>query len=1371
MVLMNTSIIHDIPSEKEAFVFPASFNQQSLWFLDRLEPNSAIYNIPISLRLCIPLKVEILEQSLNAVIQRHEVLRTTLLAVDGQPMQAIAPELTVKLSLVDLRHLSEAEGEVEALRLATEEAQRPFKLAQGPLLRAMLLQLGAEEYVLLLTIHHSIFDGSSTGILLRELVALYEVLSNDQPLSLPELPIQYADYAVWQREWLQGEVLAEQLAYWKQQLASVPAVLELPTNRPRPAVPTYRGAMQPFALSKHLTDGLKTLSCQEGVTLYMTLVGAFQVLLHRYTGQDDILIGSPVAGRTRTETKNLLGFFINTLVLRSDMSGNPTFRELLKQVREVIFEAHAHQDVPFEYLVKELQPERNRGQNPLFQALLTLNPPSPSLPDGWNLGKMDIQTATSKFDLSILVEDGAEGIFGCFEYSTDLFDAPTIERLVGHWQILLEGIVAAPEQRIAELPLLAEAERHQLLVEWNATATAYPRHRCVHQLFEEQVERTPDAIALVFDDQQMTYRELNGRANQLAHYLQHLAVGPEVMVGLCMERSFDMVVALLGILKAGGAYIPLDSKYPPDRLAFMLQDTQVPVLVTLEQFSNVLPTQGTQVICLDTQWHVISRESQENPVSGAVAENLAYVMYTSGSTGKPKGTEIRHFSINRLVFGVDYAQLDATQTILHMASISFDASTFEVWGALLHGARCILLPEDMQTPKSIGQVVQKYGVTTAWITASLFNVLIDEVPETLKGIQQLLTGGEALSVPHIRRALNLLPSTQLINGYGPHESTTFACCYRIPTTLSADLHSIPIGRPIGNTQIYVLDRYGNPVPIGVPGELHIGGAGLARSYLNRPELTHEKFIPHPFSDEPGERLYKTGDLVRYLPDGNIEFLGRRDNQIKIRGFRVELGEIEAILDQYPAVHKAVVLVRENARQEKCLIAYIVPDHGQAITSNELHRFMQEKLPEYMVPSDFLSLESFPTTPNGKLDIHVLPLPDVTKRLEEGNFVAPTLPLHHQLVEIWEDLLNVRPVGITDNFFSLGGHSLLAARMVDRIEQVCGKKIPLSTLFSGATIEHLANLLLKEDILTGDKAQREVKEEGNPRAKVVTVQAGGARRPFFFLHGDWYGGGFYCMNLARGLDREQPFYVLEPYEFDRVQVPLTFEEMASAHIETMRAVQPEGPYLLGGFCNGGLVAYEIARQLHAVGQKVDLLVLIDPATPHAHRSLRKVISRFGSLMHMNQNTQLNWFLRYLYWKIPSYRTKVQESKNLRTPEQVELEGKRKEIRGAGFALPQLNIPGLTPEALRYQWSGIYRWVGANYTPGPYPGTLTLFWSSQAFSHRVNWQKVSGAKEVEDHVFPGTHMSCRNENLHVVAERLNVCINKVQEGVPGSADQWA
>ncbi len=1356
---MNTSIIHDIPLEKEAFIFPASFNQQSLWFLDQLEPNSAIYNIPISLRLRIPLQVEVLEQSLNAVIQRHEVLRTTLIALGGQPMQAIAPELTVKLPLVDLCHLPEAEQEVEALRLATEEAQRPFNLAQGPLLRATLLQLGAGEYMLLLNIHHTIFDGSSTGLLLRELVALYQAFSNNQPSPLPELPIQYADYAVWQREWLQGDVLAEQLAYWKQQLAGVPATLELPTDRPRPPVPSYRGAMQPFALSKQLTDGLKALSRQEGVTLYMTLVGAFQALLHRYTGQDDILLGSPVAGRPRAATEDLLGFFINTLVLRSDLSGNPTFRELLRQVREVILEAHAHQDVPFEYLVRELQPERNRGQNPLFQALLTLNPPSPALPHGWNLSKMDIQTATSKFDLSILVEDEAEGIFGCFEYSTDLFDAATIERLVGHWQTLLEGIVAAPEQHIGELPLLTEAERHQLLVEWNATATSYPSNRCVHQLFEEQVERTPDAIALVFDDQQMTYRELNMRANQLAHYLQQLGVGPEVMVGLCLERSLEMVVSLLGILKAGGAYVPLDLAYPQERLAFMLQDTHAPVLVTLEQFIDVLPTQGTHVVCLDTQWDMISRESEENPASGVIAENLAYVMYTSGSTGKPKGSEIRHFSINSLVFGVDYTQLDATQTLLHMAPISFDASTFEVWGALLHGARCILFPERIPTPKSIGQVVQKYGVTTAWITASLFNALIDEAPDALKGIQQLLTGGEVLSVAHIRRALSLLPSTQLINGYGPHESTTFACCYRIPATLNEDLRSIPIGRPIGNTQVYVLDRYGNPTPIGVPGELHIGGTGLARNYLNRPELTREKFISSLFSEEPGERLYKTGDLVRYLPDGNIEFLGRRDNQIKIRGFRIELGEIEAILGQYPAVREAIVLVRENERKEKRLIAYIVPDQQQVITSNELRHFMKEKLPEYMIPSDFLLLEAFPITPNGKLDTHALPAPDATKRLEEGSFVAPTLPIHHQLVEIWEDLLNVRPVGITDNFFSLGGHSLLAARMVDRIEQVSGKKIPLSTLFAGATIEHLANLI-EEDTRTDDKEQSEVKEGGSLRARVVTVQAGGARRPFFFLHGDWYGGGFYCMNLARGLDPQQPFYVLEPYEFDRVQVPPTFEEMASAHIEAMRAVQPEGPYLVGGFCNGGLVAYEMARQLHTAGQKVDLLVLIDPATPHAHRSLRKAISRLGSVLHLNQNTQLNWFLRYLYWKIPSYRTKVQESQNLRMPEQVELERKRREVREAGLILPRLNVPGPTPEALRYQWSGIYRWVGASYTPGRYAGPLTLFWSSQAFSHRVDWRKVSGAKEVEDHVFPGTHMSCRNENLHIVAERLNIYINKVQ-----------
>lgn len=610
-------------------------------------------------------------------------------------------------------------------------------------------------------------------------------------------------------------------------------------------------------------------------------------------------------------------------------------------------------------------------------------------------------------------------------------------------------------------PLLTEAERQQVLVEWNSTRRTYPRESSVQQLFEAQVERTPEAVAVVCADKQLTYHELNRQANQVAHYLQRLGVGTEVPVGLCMERSLEMVVGLLGILKAGGAYVPLDPLYPKERLAFMLRDTQAPVLVTQERFVDLLAVQGTHVVCLDTAWKAITRERSENPANRATAENLAYVMYTSGSTGRPKGVEVRHRSIIRLLFGVDYVHLDAIQTILHMAPISFDASTFEVWGALLHGARCILFPEQVPTAKSIGTAIHKHKVTILWLTASLFNAVIDEAPETLLGIKQLLIGGEALSVAHVRRALAMLPSTQIINGYGPTEGTTFTCCYPIPKQLSETTRSIPIGRPIGNTQVYLLDRYLNPVPIGVAGELHIGGDGLARGYLNQPELTSAKYIPHPFSAESGARLYKTGDLARYLPDGTIEFLGRLDRQVKLRGFRIEPEEIEAVLVQHLAVREAVVVAREDTPGDKRLVAYIVLRQQQRVTVNELRRFLEEQLPAYMVPAAFVLLDALPLTPNGKVDLYTLPEPEGLRPEMEIAYVIPRTEVERIIAAVWQEVLHVEKVGLHDNFFDLGGHSLLMPQVQSQLQKVLHTDISLIEMFRYPDIASLTKYLSQE----------------------------------------------------------------------------------------------------------------------------------------------------------------------------------------------------------------------------------------------------------------------------------------------------------------------
>jgi amino acid adenylation domain-containing protein len=1057
---MTVSSMSNTSSNQTMYMFPASFAQQRLWFLDQLELQSAAYNIPASIHLNVALDVEALEQSLNALIERQEVLRTTFVAVDGQPMQVIAPSLKVPLPVVDLSALPEAQREAEALRLANEEAQRPFDLVQGPLLRTTLLKLAAEEYVLLLTIHHIISDGWSLGVLYEELVTLYQAFSTGQPSPLPDLPIQYVDFALWQQERLQGEELAGQLDYWKQHLAGAPALLELPTDRPRPAVPTSQGSTYLVTLSKELDKALKTLSRQEGVTLYMILVAAFQTLLYRYTSQDDMVIGTFIAGRTQAETEALIGFFVNTLVLRIDLSGNPSFRDLLKRVRGVIFDAYAHQEVPFDYLVRELHPTRSLGQNPLFQVMLTLAPPLSALPPGWEPARMVGETGAAKFDLSLELADRSEGLICLFEYSTDLFDEATIARMAGHWRTLLEGILADPSQRLSELPLLTEAERQQLLVEWNDTLTDYPRDLSLHQLFEVQVERTPDAVAEVYENEHLTYRELNSKANQLAHHLQHLGVESEVLVGICMERSLDMMVGLLGILKAGGAYVPLDPTYPPERLAFMVEDARVQVLLTQQRLIERLPRHEARVVCLDTGWEAIAQESEENLVSGIKGENLAYMLYTSGSTGKPKGVLGTHrASINRFYWMWETYPFEPGEVCCQKTSLSFVDSIWEIFGPLLQGIRTVIIPDTViKDPQRMLQTLATHSITRIVLVPSLLRVLLDteaDLQNQLPHLKYCISSGEALPLELAQRFLKSMPHSVLINLYGSSEVAADVTCYDTRSNTSPTC--IPIGRPIANTQIYLLDRHMQLVPIGVAGELYVGGDALARGYFNRPELTAERFIRHPFSDVPGACLYKTGDWAHYRVDGTIELIGRLDHQVKIRGFRIELGEIEAVLVQPPAVQQAVVVAREDMPGDKRLAAYVVPQPQQMPAVSDLRGYLKAKLPDYMVPSAFVLLEALPLTPNGKVDRRALPAPDYS-RSELESFVAPRTPIEEMVAASWSQVLGIERVGIHDDFFALGGHSLLAMQVISRLRAMAQVELPLRSFFEAPTVARLAETI-------------------------------------------------------------------------------------------------------------------------------------------------------------------------------------------------------------------------------------------------------------------------------------------------------------------------
>ncbi|MEH2195511.1 MAG: non-ribosomal peptide synthase/polyketide synthase, partial [Nostoc sp.] len=1033
---------------------PLSYAQQRLWFLDQLQPNSALYNIPLALRLVGTLNVAALEQTLEEIIHRHEALRTNFVTVAGQPTQVIQTGRQHGIvSIVDFKDLSTTEQEIASQQLAITQFIQPFDLATQALVRATLVVLSETEHLLLVCMHHIVSDGWSIGVFVQEFAALYSAYSQGQLSNLAPLPIQYADFAIWQRQWLQGEVLQSKLSYWQKQLANAPALLSLPTDRPRPAVQTFAGAYQKFALSVDLTQKLTQLSQQQGVTLFMTLLAAYDTLLYRYTGVADILVGTPIANRNRSEIEGLIGFFVNTLVMRTDLSLNPSFQELLTRVRDMAMDAYSHQDLPFEMLVEVLQPQRNLSHTPLFQVAFVIQnaPMSEVEMTGLTVSDLSIESVTAKFDLTLAIENTATGLVGAWEYNTDLFDAETIERMAGHFVTMLEAIVANPNERIDQLPLLTEVEQHQLLIEWNDTQVDYPQNKCIHQLFEEQVQQTPNAVAVVFENQQLTYHELNCRANQLAHYLQSLGVKADVLVGICVERSLEMIVALLGILKAGGAYVPLDPEYPQERLQYILEDAQVQVLLTQQRVLDKLPQHQAQLVCLDEIWEKIAQNNQNNPTSGVTGFHLANLIYTSGSTGKPKGVMVEHTGLANIAQAqMQTFDLDSDSRILQFASLSFDASIWEVIMALGLGATLYLGTKDSLLPGTpLIQLLKDYCITHVTLPPSALAVL---PAEELPALQTIIVGGEACSAELIKQ---WSVGRNFYNGYGPTETTI---CTTIAKCTGSD-RQISIGRPIANAQTYILDSYLQPVPVGVPGELHIGGAGLARGYFNRPEVTQEKFIPNPFEETGRSRLYKTGDLVRYLRDGNIEYLGRIDNQVKIRGFRIELGEIEEVLNQNVNVQTSCVIAREDIPGEKRLVGYVVPQTEVIPTTSELRQFLKTKLPDHIVPNAFVILEALPLTPNGKVDRRALPAPDLHSELDK--FVAPRHPTEETLAIIWAQVLKLDKVGIHDDFFELGGHSLLATQVISRLQSAFGISLPLRYLFESPTVAELSEAILAE----------------------------------------------------------------------------------------------------------------------------------------------------------------------------------------------------------------------------------------------------------------------------------------------------------------------
>ncbi|MCC6177443.1 MAG: amino acid adenylation domain-containing protein, partial [Chloroflexi bacterium] len=938
---------------------PCSWMQRGLWLLDQLQPGPA-YSLVASTRLRGRLDVPTLERALNEVIRRHEVLRTTFQAEDGEPVQRIVPELYLPIVLVDLSTAPAEERDVALESRTRRVVQRPFDLARGPLVRATLFQLRDDEWRFILTLHHSICDEWSMGLLAQEIQTLYAAFQEGRPSPLPELPIQYADYAVWQRSAQHTAARERDLSYWKQQLAGA-APTELPTDFPRPATQRFRGARIPFRVPASTVERLTALGRLERATLYMVLVAGFQTLLHRYTGQDDVVIGSVIADRRQSQTHPSIGFFLNTLVTRTDLSGDPGFRELLRRVRRVALDGYEHQDAPFDQLVNALLPARDQSRNPLFQIMFNLQegPPGDLSFAGVQAEPEFVETGSVQFDLNLILEQGPDGFDGQLQYDSDLFERATIERMAEHLTALLEGIAADPERRLSELPLLSDAERRLVVETWNQTGAPFPADATIPSLFEQQVARTPEAVAVDFEGQHLTYRDLDGRSTQLAHHLRTLGVGPDTLVGICAERSLELVVGLLGILKAGGAYVPLDPAYPSERLAFMLADAQVGVLLTQQDLVERLPPSQARIVCLDADWSTVAACPTTAVRSGVEARHLAYMIYTSGSTGQPKGALNTHRAIvNRLLWMQEVYGLNSHDRVLQKTPSSFDVSVWEFFWPLLNGARLVVArPEGHRDPSYLRSLIRAQGITTLHFVPSMLQAFLAE-PElaACTSLRRIICSGEALSTQLRDRCFARLSDVELHNLYGPTEAavdvTAWAC--------QPDGHerTVPIGRPIANTRVYVLDPHGQPTPIGVPGELYIGGVQVGCGYLNRPQLTAERFVPDRFSTDPTARLYRTGDLVRWRADGVLEFLGRLDQQVKLRGFRIELGEIEATLGLHPSVAEAAVVVREDRADDPRLVAYLVPDR-ELPSALELRAFVAQRLPEYMLPAAFVTLDALP----------------------------------------------------------------------------------------------------------------------------------------------------------------------------------------------------------------------------------------------------------------------------------------------------------------------------------------------------------------------------------------------------------------------------
>jgi len=1191
------------PAAQEVYAFPVSFAQQRLWIVDQLARDAGAYNMPYAWRLRGPLSVPALQSALQGLVDRHEGLRTTFQVESGSLQQLVHAGRNVALEVEPV------DGALDGLLEA--EARHAFDLATGPLLRARLFRLGADEHVFVLNMHHIVSDGWSHDLIERDLGELYAAALDGRAARLPELAIQYADYAVWQRDWLSGEVLEQQLAYWRAQLAGLPP-LKLPTDFARPAVQSFRGAAERCHIPMAVAAGLGQVAQRAGATLFMTLLAAFHVLLARHAGQDDFAIGSPVAGRSRPELEEVVGCFVNSLVLRNRLQPGQSFADFLRQARDVVRDALAHQEMPFEKIVAELLPERETNRNPLFQVMFSLRA---GRGEGLRLAGLALEPVAlsadvAKVDLTLFVSEGEDGLRCSLNYNTALFSPATAGALLEQFHALLADIVANPDKPVASLSLMDEATRARLLHEWNATARDYPRNESLGALFSAQAARTPDAVAVRDGQATLSYAQLERRANRLARHLIDCGVAPGEPVGLAVARSAELAVGVLGIVKAGGAYLPLDADYPAERQQFMLDDAQVRLLVAGSGRVDRLVTGGRRVIDLGRERRALAAQPATPPAVPVGGEDLAYVVYTSGSTGRPKGVCIPHRAVSRLVLNTNYLRVGEGERIAQLSNISFDAATFEIWGALLTGATLEVFERNvLLSPAAFARQLRERRIDALFLTTALFNRLVAHSPDMFADVGTVIVGGEALDPAAVAKGLGGRAPRRLLNGYGPTESTTFATFHEIaPEDLAR--RAIPIGRPIGNTTAWVLDAAMAPVAPGVAGELYLGGDGLALGYLRRPELDAERFVASPFA--PGERLYRTGDRVRQRADGAIDFLGRLDAQLKIRGFRIEPGEIEAQLNAHETVGGSLVLADGDNAESRRLLAYVVPAAGRTVDAVALRDFLKSRLPEYMLPALVLPLPAWPLTPNGKIDRGALPRPsgEALPVARARQMVAPRNQTELHLCKIWEYVLGVSEVGVTDDFFALGGHSLLAVTMFDAVERLFGRRLPMDTLwYEGGTIETLARILRQDTEMVSWPT-------------LVAMQTQGDRAPLFCVH-TMGGNLFHYHDLVGALGPDQPVYGLQARGvYGRESPRTTVEAIAADCIEAMRRVQPAGPYRIAGFSSGGVVAYEMARQLAAAGEPAGTVVLVDTFMPEAAvrsrlREAVRAMLRFDSARELQE----------------------------------------------------------------------------------------------------------------------------------------------------------